>query len=351
MELLKKSHVRALAVLVPLVVLLLLACYLAERRPGGFDGGALAAEWETAADSAALHPFDPNTADVFELCALGLTRMQAVSVVKYRAAGKVYRIKEDLLTVYSMTDSMYRVLEPYIEIGGEYRLPRRDFERRADFRARRERLHLRPMRMDTVRGEHLREVLGFTVRQAEAYDAYVRRRDGIRSMEELRECYLLRDLADTLAPFVSFAERAEPADPYLRPVELNTADSAALRSIDGIGERSVAAIMEYRRRLGGFVSAAQLAEIPQVTESNYEKILKQICCDSCEIRKIDINFAPPEELDAHPYIGARTLRRILKQRQLKGGWSAIEEMTEDNILTQSEAARLAPYLRFSAEQK
>ncbi|MDE5637695.1 MAG: helix-hairpin-helix domain-containing protein [Alistipes sp.] len=350
MELLKKSHIRALAVLVPVVLLLLLACYFAERRPSEFDGGALAAEWETASEEVSLHEFDPNTADVFELCALGLTRMQAVSVVKYRAAGKVYRIKEDLLTVYAMTDSLYRVLEPYIVIGDEYRLPRRGFERRTDFCAERERLHLRPMRMDTVRGEHLREMLGFTVRQAEAYDAYVRRRDGIRSMEELRECYLLCDLADTLAPFVSFAERAA-ADPYLRPVELNTADSAALRSIDGIGERSVAAIMEYRRRLGGFVSAAQLAEIPQVTESNYEKILKQICCDSCEIRKIDINFAAPEELGAHPYIGARTLRRILKQRQLKGGWNAIEEMTEDNILTQSDAARLAPYLRFSVEQK
>lgn len=350
MELLNKSHIRALAVLVPLVLLLLLAVSLAERRPPEFDREALAAEWETASDSVSLHAFDPNTADVFELCALGLTRMQAVSIVKYRAAGKVYRIKEDLLTAYAMTDSVYRVLEPYIVIGDEYRLPRRDFERRQDFYAERERLHLRPMRMDTVRGEHLREVLGFTVRQAEAYDAYVRRRDGIRSMEELRECYLLRDLADTLAPFVSFPE-CVPADPYLHPVELNTADSAALRGIDGIGERSVAAIMEYRRRLGGFVSAAQLAEIPQVTESNYEKILKQICCDSCEIRKIDINFAAPEELGAHPYIGARTLRRILKQRQLKGGWSAIEEMTEDNILTQSEAARLAPYLRFSVVEK
>jgi len=347
MDIWSKSNLRGLFLLVPLLLILMLAAYVADSRKEAADA-ALAAEWETPCDSAALRPFDPNTADVFELRALGLTRMQAVSIIKYRTAGKVYRIREDLLTVYSMTDSAYRVLEPYIVIGDEFALKpsARPYGERADGERR---MRLRPFRMDTIRGEHLREMLGFTVRQAEAFDSYVRRRDGIRSLEELRECYLLSDLADTLARFVSFGE-SRPADPFLEPVEINSADSAALRRIYGIGERSVTAIMEYRRRLGGFASARQLAEIPQVTESNYEKILQQICCDSCEIRKIDVNFAPPEELGGHPYMEPRTLRRVLKRRQLKGGWSAIEEMVEDNTLTRDEAARLAPYLRFSAQK-
>ena len=54
-----------------------------------------------------------------------------------------------------------------------------------------------------------------------------------------------------------------------------------------IGEKTVVSIIGYRDRLGGFLRAEQLAEVPGVTERNYEKILKQIYCDSCEIRKID----------------------------------------------------------------
>ena len=116
--------------------------------------------------------------------------------------------------------------------------------------------------------------------------------------------------------------------------------------VPGIGEKTVVSIIGYRDRLGGFLRAEQLAEVPGVTERNYEKILKQIYCDSCEIRKIDINFASPKELGRHPYIPPQTLRKLLKRRQLKGGWSTLEEMIEDGILTREEADRLHPYLRF-----
>ena len=345
MDIWSKSNIRGLAILLPLVLLLALAVWLAEPT-GRFDT-QLADEWEQPCDSVVLQPFDPNTADVFELCAAGMTRMQAVSVIKYREAGKVYRIKEDLLTVYSMTDSLYRVLKPYIEIAPEYRIVRRDFGDRTP-RFRRDtvgRLHLRQFATDTLRGEHLREILGFTSRQAEAFDVYIRRRGSIRNADELRECYLLADWADTLAPYVVYVDN-RPADPFLLPIEINTADSATLRRIYGIGERSVGPILDYRRRLGGFVRVEQLAEIPQVLESNYEKILQQICIDTCKIRKIHINFAPADEIGRHPYVQPRTLRRLLKQRQLKGGWTAIEDMVDANIITHAEAERLAPYLRF-----
>ena len=77
--------------------------------------------------------------------------------------------------------------------------------------------------------------------------------------------------------------------------------------------------------------------------------MQQILCDSCKISKIDINFAAPKELERHPYVTAQALKRIIKKRQLKGGWSRIEEMTEQNILSEDEAKRLAPYLRFGLE--
>ena len=129
-------------------------------------------------------------------------------------------------------------------------------------------------------------------------------------------------------------------------VDINRADSAALVAIDGIGPKSASEIIKYRKLLGGYHSVEQLSELKCITESNFEKILHKISCDSFVISKIDINFASPKELERHPYVSAQTLRRIIKQRQLKGGWSRIEEMTEQNILSEEEAKRLAPYLRF-----
>jgi competence ComEA-like helix-hairpin-helix protein len=129
-------------------------------------------------------------------------------------------------------------------------------------------------------------------------------------------------------------------------LEINSADSAALVAVNGIGVKSAVEIMKYRDLLGGFHSVEQISEVKCVTEQNFAKILQQICCDSCEIQKIDINFAAPKEIARHPYMSARALRKIIKQRQLKGGWSRIEEMVEDEILSEDEAKRLAPYLWF-----
>ena len=85
-------------------------------------------------------------------------------------------------------------------------------------------------------------------------------------------------------------------------------------------------------------------------DDNYEQILKQIFVDAHEIQKIDINFADPKRLDSHPYITAAVMRKILNQRQLKGGWRTIEEMIEDNTLRQEEAAKLAPYFWFASAE-
>lgn len=136
-------------------------------------------------------------------------------------------------------------------------------------------------------------------------------------------------------------------------VELNGADSAELRSVSGIGEVLVVRIMEYRDRLGGFVRPEQLAEVRGMFEDNMQRICEQIRVDSCEIQKIDINFAPHktlvERLGRHPYVTEVVLRKLLKNRQLKGGWSNIGEMVEQDILTSEDAERLSPYLLFRSE--
>ena len=61
-----------------------------------------------------LQNFDPNTADSSTLVHLGLKPWQAKNMLKYRAAGGVYRKADDLKKLYGMTDSMYQALLPYI---------------------------------------------------------------------------------------------------------------------------------------------------------------------------------------------------------------------------------------------
>ena len=119
-----------------------------------------------------------------------------------------------------------------------------------------------------------------------------------------------------------------------------------LVALRGIGPLTAGRIVRYRERLGGYACVEQLQEIEGMTDRNYRLIEQQIFVDSSKIKKIDINFALPNRMKGHPYIGDKLLDRILKYRQLKGGWRSIEDLTEQHILTAEQAERLLPYLCF-----
>lgn len=334
----------ALLAFLPMAGLFVLLCLLLKPRPRPEVAAALQRELECRTDTAMRFAFDPNTVDYDDLRRLGLTAREATGLLRYRAAGKRFRIPEDVATCYEIGDSLYAVLAPYIRIGPQFAFaPRPAAEGFPERSGRRREIRpFEPFGIDTAGAAYF-ERIGFTPRQAQALVRYRLAVGSIRDLGMLADCFVVGDsVAGLLAPYAVF-----PSEPDEALLELNSADSAALRGVIGIGEKTVMAILAYRQRLGGFHSTEQLSEVRGITESNYERIVQQIYCDSCKIQKIDINFASPDKLRGHPYLPPAMLRKLLSKRQLKGGWRTVEELIEDHIITRREARRLAPYLRFT----
>lgn len=353
---------RGLLVLVPVVALLVWLVTEAVRPRFGDSarllGDAMVEENNLTADTSVvreLSPFDPNTVTYEELRVLGFDRRTAAGIVKYRAAGKVFAIPEDFATCYGVTDSAYARLKPYIIIGEKYRLRPHVAEPAVETADTVE--HLRPFDPNAL-GEDGFVALGFTQRQARTIINFRESCGGFDSAEEFSRCYAVsEEMFGRLKNYICIAERRSDSTAVSAiaavveqgvslPLELNGADSVSLDAVPGIGGITAAVIIRYRERLGGYCRKEQVLETGVVTERNWERMREQIYADSCAIQKIDINFAAPNTVAEHPYITPRMLRRILRNRQLKGGWSTIEDMTEDNTLTKEEAARLAPYLHF-----
>ena len=166
------------------------------------DSVASEAQETPLVSSIELFTFDPNTADSTALLRLGLARWQVRNIYKYRAAGGVYRTKEDFAKLYGLTVKQYRELEPYITIGADF-LP-----------------------ASTL----------FTDRKTERANATEQ-----------------RDSAFTPRYPVKLAEG--------ETVDLATADTALLQRVPGIGSYYARRIIAYRQRLGGYVSTSQLNEI------------------------------------------------------------------------------------------
>ena len=369
MKLFDETSRRGLLTLAPLLLILLLLVLIAEV----INGPKLIENPEP--EQISLSEFDPNTYEYEELRASGVPSEVAAGIVRWRKFGKVYRIKEDLTQVTGMNDSIYAALKPYIIIADSLIPQPKEYDKGstvhkesyssqkvekpqpADRKAV-ENFTPEKFLIDTASAAYLTR-WGFSPKQAGVVVRYRDASKGIYSAEHFKRCYVVSDeMVEKIVPYIIFSKREEAktktqqlqtegeATTPKSLVDINTADSAALVAIDGIGPKSASEIIKYRKLLGGYHSVEQLSELKCITESNFEKILHKISCDSFVISKIDINFASPKELERHPYVSAQALRRIIKQRQLKGGWSRIEEMTEQNILSEEEAKRLAPYLRF-----
>ena len=342
------------------VVVVVLAITLAITIFNSVKQGAIESVVDSTkmgAPTPTLSVFDPNTVSYEELLAMGFDKSVAVSILKYRARGKVFEIAEEFALCYGVTDSMFRVLRPYITIGEQFRpqpksyatdskrdslqqLSRQRWEQKI---ARRAPHPFEPFRIDTVGIDYLQSI-GFTYRQAEGLIEYRNRgAEGIRNMAELSDCWAVSpEMADSLARYVIFPE----PKPYGGKVEINSADSTTLVAVRGIGPKTAAAIVEYRKLLGGYVSINQLSELKCVTSENFALFSQQICCDSCVFSKIDINFAPASELERHPYMTRGAINRVIQLRKSKGGWKSFEEIVEENIFTKEQAQSLAPYLHF-----
>ena len=126
-----EREIRAVAVFLPLAGLLVLGIVLVRPKADPAAALRVEAEMEERADTVVMQPFDPNTVDYDGLRRLGLTKHEAVSLLKYRAAGKIFRIPEDVTLCYGISDSLFTGWSPTYASGASMPSLRRSTARGA----------------------------------------------------------------------------------------------------------------------------------------------------------------------------------------------------------------------------
>ena len=241
---------------------------------------------DTPSPPASLFPFDPNTADSTALLRLGLARWQVRNIYKYRAAGGIYRKKEDFAQLYGLTVKQYRELEPYITIGADY-------QPAANLFADKER----------------REDEG---------------RVGQRDSAVTRHYPIKLTDGET--------------------IDLATADTTQLQRVPGIGPYYAKRIVDYGQRLGGYVSLSQLDEIDGFPHEalNYITLSE----GSSPTSKLNVNTLSVNELKRHPYINFYQARAIVDYRRQNGIITDIGDLRLLPDFGDEAISRLRPYVTY-----
>ena len=92
------------------------ACSEGRSRLSNHEPKARAIYERSAMRRVESFPFNPNTVSLEDLVRLGFTEKQAQSIINYRDKGGKFRRKADFAKSYVVADSVFKRLEPFIEI-------------------------------------------------------------------------------------------------------------------------------------------------------------------------------------------------------------------------------------------
>ena len=129
----------------------------------------------------------------------------------------------------------------------------------------------------------------------------------------------------------------------LTKVDVNTADTAMLRRIPGVGAKISDAIVRYRKRLGGFHSVEQLLDIKIVSP---ELLDWMEVSSSPNLQKLNLNKASFQALNNHPYISYEQTKALLQYIRLYGNVKDEETLLATGIFTKEEVEKLKPYIAY-----
>ena len=281
----------------------------APRAAGGAGGGGVAA--------GARFAFDPNTITGDSLQLLGFSARQAQSILKYRNKGGKFRYKEDFAKLYVVDSTVYVALEGYLL------LPKRGV-------GTKEGISVPGGAENGVAGTNSAGNVPGKGRNADL--------SGRKSGN-----------ADTLGRRTGIYGKKVEKNRYM--CNLNTADSAALVKLYGIGGYYARKILRYREALGGsFADVRQLLEIEGFTQERFAGIERSIFVNDSDVKGISLLNAGREFLERHPYIGPYAARGILSYIRLKGKDAfkgelhLLEELVKERVITQNNAEKLKVYL-------
>lgn len=251
--------------------------------------------------------------------------------------------------------SVYRLLKPlnntYVSISTLNKL---DSISSVNTANEQENILTKPVNINTASDEELKQ-LGLSEKNITTIHNYLGKGGKLQSIYDLKKMYGIKaEVIEKLTPFILFtndtnhtlnvvSDSTIKKKTPLKPIELNTTDSATLVKLYRIGPTMAGRIIEYRNKLGGFLHLNQLMEIYGFDEDILYDLQGKIYVDASKAKKINLNTISEEELKQHPYFKYKLARIIVNYRLQHGNYKNYTDLLNIKVVNDSVLNRIKIY--------
>ncbi|MCB0400891.1 MAG: helix-hairpin-helix domain-containing protein [Flavobacteriales bacterium] len=296
----------------------------------------------TAPKQVEYFSFNPNLISDSAWKALGFKDWQIRNINKYKANGGSWKIKKDVSRIYGLTEERYQELAPFILLPEEMKSQSHS---KADHP-----VSYFDFDPNTISNEEWTQ-LGFKSWQIENINKYKAKGGVWKIRSDVAKIYgLSPEHYSKLEPHILLPEKlttTETSHSKTRVnVNINTADAATFKQLNGIrSEKYASIIVNYRNSLGGFVRKEQLLEVWNMEKETYEGFKEQLVLENAKPVQLNLNTLSAAELKEHPYISWNLANSIVNYREEHGPFKSVTDIQKIHLITDEIYRKIVPYLK------
>lgn len=221
-----------------------------------------------------LFPFNPNRLPVEQWRKLGLTDRQINVIHNYESKGGSFRRTEDLQKIYSISETCYQELAPYIRIPEVERHSSNKVSRYAKQKATEGKKISRIIELNAADSAALVEVKGIGPVLASRILQYRNRLGGFREVAQLREIFGI----DSIRYDEVFSQVTVDTS-GVKKLYINRVGFDELRKFPYLRYKQMNAIIQYRKQHGRYASVTDLKKISILDAEILRKIAPYLIFD------------------------------------------------------------------------
>lgn len=270
--------------------------------------------------------FNPDHCSTTDFVKMGFTEKQAHSILKYKQyLGGSFLSKEKFKDCFIISEENFRKMEPYLllpEKTPENYIAKTHYKSNSTDKEKFSYEKFDPNITDLEGWQKL----GFSEKQAQVIVNYRDRnlKGSFKNLDEIARCFVIsEEKFEELKPFIilnpdnfkanasqktgnasfvsnSKSESAPEAKTDFAKTDLNQITFKQLLEF-GFDEKSAGMILNYRKKLGGFVSRQQIVDTYDIDKELAQKLVAVARLDHSKVPKYTLVSAPEEWLKTHPY--------------------------------------------------